>query len=323
MMLDDYIDEQKIAYTIFKNAIKKNKCSHAYLIESNGYSKTMDFVLSVAKALLCPKNLTSNILCKNCNQCKLISDNNFLELKIVYPEGEWIKKEQLDQLQELFSKKAIIGNKKIYIIDSVERLNISSANSILKFLEEPEQGIYAFLITNNINNVINTIVSRCQVISLKKGRNKQEELKEDFLYTLANSIFNSESKINDFINNERNKIIVKSVIDFVNFYEDNHIDTFFELNNLWNNNIVDRQDYSTAFNVMLLYYKDILNYKNNLDLEIFNQDKENIKKISIKNSIEKIINKINIIIDLQDKIKYNINVNLLMDKLLLCFEGCE
>jgi len=63
MMLDDYIDEQKIAYTIFKNAIKKNKCSHAYLIESNGYSKTMDFVLSVAKALLCPKNLTSNILC--------------------------------------------------------------------------------------------------------------------------------------------------------------------------------------------------------------------------------------------------------------------
>ena len=60
-----------------------------------------------------------------------------------------------------------------------------------------------------------------------------------------------------------------------------------------------------------------------MSLEIFNQDKENIKKISIKNSIEKIINKINIIIDLQDKIKYNINVNLLMDKLLLCFEGCE
>ena len=62
-------------------------------------------------------------------------------------------------------KKLDVGTYDIdVVINDVELLNTSAANSILKFLEEPEENIIAILITSNRNLVINTIVSRCQVI---------------------------------------------------------------------------------------------------------------------------------------------------------------
>ena len=50
-MLDDFILEQPIAYRIMKNAIINDKISHAYIIESNGYSKSFDLARSFAKYL--------------------------------------------------------------------------------------------------------------------------------------------------------------------------------------------------------------------------------------------------------------------------------
>ena len=42
--MGNLIDEQKIAFQIFNNSIKKDKLSHAYIIETNGYSKSYDFI---------------------------------------------------------------------------------------------------------------------------------------------------------------------------------------------------------------------------------------------------------------------------------------
>ena len=319
-MLDDYKNNQKIIYKIITNSIKKNKCSHAYLIETNGYSKSLELALSIAKTLLCPFNYTNRLSCNNCNQCDVIDDFNFLELKIIKPDGEWIKKEQLDALQNLFSKKAVIGNIKVYIIDGVERLNTTSANSILKFLEEPEEGIIAILITENINKVLSTIISRCQLLSLKNISNNNYN---SVMEAVAYNIFNSENKILDFVNNDDSFNIINNVINFVDFYEENYINTMSEIEHIWNCYFKDRKDITQAFEIILLYYKDILNYLMNNPIEIFNDYKKNIQKIAIKSNVVNISKKINIIIDLKEKIKYNINTNLLMDKLLIRFEGCE
>ena len=79
-MLDDYKDTQNTAYSILRKVINNNKISHAYLIETLGNNKGFDFAISFAKALLCSKGLTNNKNCGNCNQCKLIDDNNYIEL---------------------------------------------------------------------------------------------------------------------------------------------------------------------------------------------------------------------------------------------------
>ena len=319
-MLDDYRIDQKIVYNLINNSIKKDKCSHAYLIDSNGYSKAMELAISIAKTFLCPFNYSNNLNCNGCNQCKIIDDSNFVELKIIRPDGEWIKKEQLDELQSLFSKKAIVGNKKVYIIDGVERLNINSANSILKFLEEPEEGIIAILITENINKVISTIVSRCQILSLNRCNRCLEN--ESMLKKIAISIFNSDKLIDEFIHDSDSILFVNNVINFVKYYEEHGIDTLLEIENLWNCYFKDRKEINNALEIMLLFYSDVLNYLMNNPILIFNEVKKDIQIISIKSNALNISKKINVIIDLKEKIKYNINTNLLMDKLLMEFEGC-
>ena len=81
------------------------------------------------------------------------------------------QKEQILGLQNEFSTKAIESKYKVCIILNCEQLNKYAANSLLKFLEEPEENIITILLTNNIGQVLKTIVSRCQVITFQKKWN--------------------------------------------------------------------------------------------------------------------------------------------------------
>ena len=121
-MLDGYKNSQPIAYQILKNAIINDKCSHAYLIETGGFYDTFNFVMSFVKSLLCPKTKLTKDNCGNCHQCEVIDSGNFPEIEIIEPDGLWIKKEQLQNLQKEFNTKALIGNKRIYIIKQADIL---------------------------------------------------------------------------------------------------------------------------------------------------------------------------------------------------------
>ena len=169
-MLDEYKKTQHIAYKILNTSVKNNTFSHAYLFDTNGFPESSKIIMSFVKTLLCPNKYTNKEKCGECHQCEVIESGNFPEIKIINPDGMWIKKKQLQELQSEFGEKAIIGNKRIYIINHADRLNTSAANSILKFLEEPEEGIIAILQTDNIYSVLETILSRCQTLSLKETK---------------------------------------------------------------------------------------------------------------------------------------------------------
>ena len=70
--------------------------------------------------------------------------------------------DQIRRLKTFLNSTSIIQNSsKIVIIDSADYLNISSANSMLKILEEPKENTYIFLISNQISLLLPTIRSRC------------------------------------------------------------------------------------------------------------------------------------------------------------------
>lgn len=319
-MLEEFRFEQPVVYKTLVNSVQNNRCSHAYLIESNGYSKSMDLALAFAKYILCPKSYTNCDNCNNCSQCKNIDNKEFLELKIIEAEGQWIKKNQLEELQYDFSKKSILGNKKVYIINGAEKLNASSSNSLLKFLEEPEEGIIAILITNNIYQLLDTIISRCQVLTLNPVNDKNSG---NILEILGNNLYNNKTDIQNYVNNDENLIKVEKVIEFAKYYEDNHLNTLVYINKIWNQYFLDKQEISNAMNILLLFYKDIFNNMLGNNIEIFKKYVKDVEYISQKNKIDVIISKINVIMNLKEKIKFNINNNLLMDKLLIELEGCE
>lgn len=314
-MLDEYQKIQPIPWTILKREINKNKLAHAYLFESNGYIGTFDLALALAKTLLCPYNYSNNQKCVNCTQCNNIDNGNYPEIKIIEADGMWIKKEQLLELQEQFSTKSVINKRKIYIIKDADKLNNVAANSLLKFIEEPEENIIAILISPTRYQLLDTIVSRCQIISFN-----QTSLKGNLVEKVAKYLYNTTSAINEFIADEKSIDKINKVIDFVNFYEKNGLDTLLYTYELWTSTFKNKEDLIIAFEILLLYYRDLLNYMCNQELEIFIDYNDNYQKLSENNTINQVCLKIDKIIELKNYLKINANTNLLLDKLILELE---
>ena len=312
-MLDEYQNIQPFVYQILKNAVSQDKYSHAYLFETNGFYDSFNFIFAFVKSAMCPKHYTHQAECASCDQCQVIDSGNFPEIKIITPDGLWIKKEQLQELQSEFTKKALIGTKKIYIINGAEKLNKQAANSILKFLEEPEEGIMAILITDNIYQVLETIRSRCQIIKLKEVH--QTFSVENTLNKLNLLLFEENRESND--NLEK----IEKAINLVNYYEKNHLDTIIYMNKLWHDYIKNKDDIIRAFDVMIMYYREILNSFLHRKIELFHDYQTDIAFIKSKNTLNSLCTKLNILTEFKEKVKYNANVNLLMDKLIIELEG--
>ena len=161
--MNSYSKDRFIKY--IDNVIKSKKVSHAYLIEVNNYDEDYNYVLSFIKMILCDLDYSS---LENSNNpiIKQVDNGDYPDIYIVSSDTSVINKSLITDLQKDFSNKSLLNNKKIYIIKETEKLNASSANTILKFLEEPADDIIAFLLTDNRYHVIDTILSRCQVLSL-------------------------------------------------------------------------------------------------------------------------------------------------------------
>lgn len=312
-MLDEFVEEQKIAITILKNAINQNQFSHAYLLETNGYIKVEEIAISFSKYLLCPNNYSNHDKCGSCNQCQLIDQKIFSEIKIIEPDGLWIKKEQLDILQKELMQTAIQSKYRVYIIKNAEKMNTSAANSILKFLEEPVPNLIAILITDNRYQLLDTIISRCQIISFLK----QKKIGESMLEKIENTI-----SIPSTLDKHNIEKYVKTVVKFIEIIENKHEITLLYTQNLWHE-IIDTSDKMLfAFEAIILFYKDVLNIKIKNKLDFYDEFEDIIRQISNKNTIKKLISKMNISIQTKEKLKLNVNQNLLIDEFILEV-GCD
>lgn len=318
-MLDNYKEKQPIVYKMMKNTILNQKLSHAYLLNTKNCSYGNELALSFVKYLLCPLNKTNLENCGKCTQCQKIDDFNYTELKIIDPEGIWIKKEQMDKLQEEFSKKAINGKYKVYIIHQVERLNKAAANSLLKFLEEPEEGIIAILTTDNLFQVLETIRSRCQILSLSNYNESNKNLNTtmsrllEYIHTnIFDSFGETQEKKFEFINN---------ILLFIENLEKKGQEVLLYTTRLWHSKIHEKEELLFAFDIMTFFYSDVMNKKCDRPIRIFIDQQELINFISEKNTIKELAKKINIIMNLKQKIKINMNNSLLIDKLILSITG--
>ena len=295
-MLNDYKDKQSLAYNLFVNDINNNCVTHAYLIDENNYSDAYNMVLSFVKAILCDNKLLDNSGCSNCILCKRIDDGNYPELKIIVPDGMYIKKQQIIDLQQEFSRSSVEGKRRIYIIKDCDKMRAEAANSMLKFLEEPETGIIAILMTNNVNNVLSTIISRCKVIKLNND---------------SNSITLDDNELDDI------------AIDFLYNVEFNYFDVFLNIKNYWFNKIgsKEKEKMIFVFDRMIDIYYDMMKIvtgSNKIKCK-FLEDK--IIELSKLNNLDKISEKINILIDAKDSIKFNVNSNLLIDSIIISIGG--
>ena len=201
----------KQKFVDYVNSIILNKkISHAYLVELSNYEDDYSYVLSFVKMILCNTSF-DKVLTDYSILSDQIDNNNYPDLKVIEPIGNSIRKSQLTELQEDYVNTSLIDGKRIYIIKNCEKLNSSSANTILKFLEEPVDNVIAILITTNRYKVIKTILSRCQILSLKEEKLNFDYNDDfiDFLKLLLNPknlFLNYKSITDDFLIDKNNAL---------------------------------------------------------------------------------------------------------------------
>lgn len=136
-------------FNFFKQTLNEDKLSHAFLIETSNINEfTDDFLdLLYKENLIKQKDIGSNLI-------------------IISPDGRNIKVNQISDLQEKFSTYPVNYKYNFYIIKNADLLNKSSANKLLKFLEEPDAPNIGILVTSSLVDVIDTIKSRSQIFKV-------------------------------------------------------------------------------------------------------------------------------------------------------------
>ena len=208
MQIDRYIKEkQPIIYQTFTNSLKNKTLSHAYLLVGNPGTPLLEVAKHLAKTVLCDD--PSPLACNNCITCLRIDSENYPDVITLDGSKATIKKDDVLNIESRFEKTAFeTKGIMVYIIHLVENMTLEAVNSILKFIEEPEGEVYAFLTTNNLNNVLPTIISRCQTLSLKSV--DRLEVIEDSINLLVKQedaellsyFYNDSELIYDLVNNE-------------------------------------------------------------------------------------------------------------------------
>ena len=263
--------------------IKEDKINHAYLIETNSDNRIDLAYLLINKIFkLEEKELTID---------DLIINN---DLYILKTDLQVIKKEEIINIKTLFKTKSIFFGKRVYIIEEAEKLNSSSANTLLKFLEEPDEDIIAILLTDNKYHIIDTILSRCQEIRY-----------------YDNSIYN--------------RIELKycsNIIDFLLNINENKIKSIAFISKFITKDMFERVNFKEVLDEMLYIYYDILQFKSGLNVVYSNDYLDKIELLS-KDSYDELNKKILCINKAIEKNNINGNTRLIMDNIIIDMFGGE
>jgi DNA polymerase-3 subunit gamma/tau len=156
----EVVGQQHVVQTL-RNAIAADRVGHAFLFAGpRGTGKTT-LARLLAKAVNCLNEDKTKRPCNECDFCKAVSDNRFMDL-IEIDAASQTGVEDVRDLRDKINFAPTQGKFKIYIIDEVHMFSTSAFNALLKTLEEPPPHAIFVLATTEIHKIPATVLSRCQ-----------------------------------------------------------------------------------------------------------------------------------------------------------------
>ena len=258
---------------ILTRSLASGNISHAYLFFGNNGIGKFSLAKEFAKELLHTDNVDNH------PDFKVISKMEDKKDILV----EQVRRELIDDVYVV----PAAGDRKVYIIDDAETLNIASQNTLLKTLEEPPRYITIILVASNISAFLTTILSRVNQIPFE-GVSK-DELKQ-------------------FVYEKYNTSLSDNILDYLDGSIGNAI-------SLIENNT---QEKLLAVDELYLYIKEqyaIKTMKKSQDIDFAQDDTlDYLEYILYKNNAYSCVK---IVENAKNRLKFNGNYDIIIDSMLL------
>jgi DNA polymerase-3 subunit delta' len=313
MKFNDIIGQEILKIQLL-NDIKYNRAAHAYIFDgSDGMGKK--FISNIfIQSIMCDNNNA----CGECPACVKVNTGNHIDIKIFKDNGK--KSISIDDMREFFSDlnlRPFLSMRKIYLIENADTINEKCQNMILKTIEEPPAFVTIILLSEALDNILPTIKSRCRILKMQPYSNDQivkiAGINDKFLLAYAEGnpgMIKKLSQDTEFIDTKNEVINIADKIVKSNSYG-----SIIQNAEFFNKNSDNKNE---ILEIMLYIFWDILKYKQLGEKYILNCDNiDVIRNFSKEISYSRLNKIIRSIINTKKDLKYNVNISLTMEKMLL------
>ena len=318
-----FFEEQKVVMKRLSASFENGRIGHAYLFDGERGTGKEAIALYFAKLLLCegPENA---VPCETCHSCRRVTSNNHPNITMIRPDGQDIKKEQMSALIFNMTKKGYEAGRKIYIISKADRMNVAAANTLLKFLEEPEGEVTAILLTEAYQAILPTIQSRCQRITFHPPSRERmiEKLVEQGVTTsmaaTVTMVTADPEEAFQLANDDQFAHMRKTVLKLVEASDLHVQEALLFIQSDWTVLFKEKEETERGLDLLLYAYRDIVAYKAGLQsVPAFPDQQEFLSGLSMKRTYSRLSANMESVLQAKKQLHGNMNRTLLMEQLVL------
>jgi DNA polymerase-3 subunit delta' len=171
--------------------------AHAYIMEGTDIGLSEQLALDLAQGLLCQNNQVQvQSGCGQCHSCQLFSAHNHPDLFATDTEQNSVGVDEVRSISEFLNKTAQLSGNQVIIINNAQTMTENASNALLKTLEEPSGKSYILLLCQHKSQLLPTIISRCQVLTIaNKTKSELQDMFPDMPSYLVGFSQGSASKL--------------------------------------------------------------------------------------------------------------------------------
>lgn len=319
----DIIGQEQLKEHI-QNAIASNKVSHAYIINGERNAGKEFIARIFAMTLQCEKG--GKEPCNECHSCKQARSHN--QPDIVYVSHEKPNSIGVEDIRGQINNdigiKPYSSPRKIYIMNEGEKMTPQAQNALLKTLEEPPEYAVILILTDNVEGLLPTIISRCVVLNMKPVPDKlvkkylMEELgvpdyKANICVAFARGNI---GKAKLLASSEEFEKVKDEAITLVKYINDMEINEIVKAIKKIMEYKLDVNDY---LDILTVWYRDALLYKATKDVNslVFKNEFQQIRKVADRSTYEGIETIVKALQQARRRLEANVNFDLTMELMLL------
>ncbi len=312
------------AVEMLRQHVANETMRHAYLFTGSPGLGRRSLALAFARSLNCLQPPAPGTFCGTCRDCRQFTAMQHPDLNIIQAEKEGgiLKVEQIRELRKSVLLSPYQSKYRIVLLLRFQEANPSAANALLKILEEPPSKVILLMTANNTEELLPTIVSRCEVLRLRplatsrvENHLREKGADEEKSKLLAHLSAGRPGYALRLLEDETSlEFRNKKLDEFENLFSASRVERFTYASNLTK----DKESFREALLLWLSLWRDVMLHTANDAESIVNIDRRELiqslaGRLSLAEAKKLLMNVENGI----GQLKRNVNARLLAEVLLL------